>query len=288
MSESQLSGRKRGRTLSDDNNDHNIIIRTSPLTIPSITVSAVPSVAPSVKKRRKMSLNNYIEQYENTIIGEKTFKNYISTLKRDELPEPISGGTSRVFIIKINNVKYAMKRVNISLFSESLFKEIRSLSILNENKCECSPYLIAIAKQNEFVYLLMSYTEGKTLDNWLKTNPSEPEKVTRHNELKAALAKIHTFNIIHADIKPSNIWIPNDPTIPAYFIDFGSSIKDGEKANSFTVSPEGSPLESESATKTKNITALDKLFLKRSGGGKTRRSQNRKKLNKSRRYYRHQ
>ncbi len=232
------------------------------------------------------SLNNYVKYYENTMVGDKPFKNYISTLKKGTLPEPLTGVTSRVFIITINNVKYAMKRVNVGQYSDSLYKEIRSLSILNDNNCTCAPTLIAIAKQNEFIYLLMSYTEGNTLQDWLKTNPLTPEKQQRLDELKAALDEIHSFNIIHADVKPSNIWIPSEPSTPAYFIDFGSSIEEGEKASSYTTSPNGSPLESESATKAKNIAALTRIFPV--GGGSKRRYKhsrhNRKKLNKSRRH----
>lgn len=266
MSSSEtLSGHKRGR---------------SPPTLPpSLEITSVnSSAAPSTKKARQLSLNNYINLFENDN-NTQPFQNYITTLKRSELPEPTPGGTSRVFIIKINDKEYAMKRVNLSLYSESVYKEISSLLILNENECNCAPILEAVVRKDEYIYLFMRYTKGKTLDNWLKTNPPEEERLKRYDELKAALEKIHNFGIIHADIKPGNIWIPSDPTIPAYFIDFGSSIGKGEKASSFTVSPEGSPLESESASKVKNISALDKLFLKKGGS----RHHKRKKLNKTRR-----
>jgi serine/threonine protein kinase len=268
----QLSGHKRGRT-------------ESPPTVPpsleinSERTSAAPSAAPSAKKARPLSLDEYIEMFENNN-NTKPFQKYITNLKRNELPEPTPGGTSRVFIIKLNDKEYAMKRVNLSVFSESVYKEISSLLILNENECNCAPILESVVRKGEFIYLFMSYTKGKTLDNWLKTHPSEEDKLNRHNELKAALDKIHNFGIIHADIKPGNIWIPSDPAIPAYFIDFGSSIRKGEKASSFTVSPEGSPLESESASKVKNIAALDKLFLKKGGSHRHKR----KKLNKTRRH----
>jgi serine/threonine protein kinase len=274
-------GSKRGRS-----NSPSIL---PPILQISPSDSIASSALPSAKRRRlnkEDSLNNYVKYYENTMVGDVSFKNYISTLKKGTLPEPLTGGTSRVFIITINNVKYAMKRVNIGQYSDSLYKEIRSLSILNDNNCTCAPTLIAIAKQNEYIYLLMSYTEGKTLQDWLKTNPSTPEKQQRLDELKAALDTIHSFNIIHADVKPSNIWIPSDPSTPAYFIDFGSSIEEGEKASSYTTSPNGSPLESESATKSKNIAALTRIFPV-SGGGKRRYKHtrhNRKKLNRTRRH----
>ncbi len=283
----QISGIKRPRSESPDRPVSPPSLQPT-LEIKSKTHSEAPSAAPSTKKPRHFSLNNYIKNFES-MNSTVPFQNYIKTLKRSELPEPTPGGTSRVFIIKINNIPYAMKRVNITLFPDSVYKEIRSLLILNENNCNCAPILEAVVSKDEFIYLFMSYTNGKTLDNWLKTNPSEAEKASRHEELKAALAKIHGFNIIHADIKPSNIWIPDDPKISAYFIDFGSSIKEKEeeKANSFTVSPEGSPLESESATKAKNITALDKLFLKRGGAKSHRNRTKRKKLNHSRRHHRY-
>lgn len=282
----QFSGKKRPRSESPPS-------LPPPILQISPSESIAPSALPSTKRRKlnkENSLNDYIKYYENSIVGGKSFKNYILTLKRNTLPEPLTGGTSRVFIITINNTKYAMKRVNIGQYSDSLYKEIRSLSILNDNNCTCAPKLIAIAKHSEYIYLLMSYTEGKTLYDWLKTHPSNSEKQQRLDELKAALGKIHEFNIIHADVKPSNIWIPADPSTPAYFIDFGSSIEEGEKATSYTTSPEGSPLESESATKAKNIASLVRIFPVSGGYRKRhykRTRHNRKKLNKSRRHCHH-
>lgn len=267
-------GTKRGKFYQDENEAESPKGRAHFISVSPVPNSTSSSSPPSKRLRKnntnnEITLDEFIKQYENTQLTK-----YL--LQKPKLPDPLLGGTSRVF-----QVKFILKRVNMS-FSTSIYNEIRALSILNEANCNCAPRLVAVSKIHELVYLIMTYTEGKTLQDWLKTNPSEEQKTTRHKELEAALTKIHSFDIIHADIKPSNIWIPDDLTIPAYFIDFGSAIQVGEKANSFTTSPDGSPLESESATKEKDKIALNKLFMKKGG---TRR--NRKKLNHSRRHHRY-
>ena len=166
FSNTQISGIKRRRSESPDRPVSPPSLQPT-LEIKSKTHSEAPSAAPSTKRARNYSLNNYIKNFES-MNSTVPFQNYIKTLKRSELPEPTPGGTSRVFIIEINNIPYAMKRVNISLFPDSVYKEIRSLLIFNENGCNCAPILEAVVSKDEFIYLFMSYTKGKTLDNWLK------------------------------------------------------------------------------------------------------------------------
>jgi serine/threonine protein kinase len=259
--------------------------------IVSVVSSPVPNSAsplppnPPIKRKHleespnseasEMSLDDYLKLYEG-----KTFEDYVKS--RPSLSHPSQGGTARVF-----TVKFALKKVKIQ-YTDSIYNEIRALTILNESKCNCSPRLISVVKDGDFIYEFQSYTDGKTLEDWLKTNPLPGEKDKRKKELDSALTQIHKHGIIHADIKPSNIWIPSDPMIPAYFIDFGSAIMEGEKATSFTTSPNGSPLEHESANKELNVKALNSIFMEPKLGGKhkSRRgrcSRNRKKLNKTRR-----
>lgn len=236
------------------------------------------------------TLNDLIKEYEEMPVGEQTFKNYILTLKRSNLPEPIEGGSARVYIIKIGGKKYALKKVDLSKYAQALYNELSALKKLNKKACSCSPILAGATVFNQFIYILMSYTDGKTLDKWLSINPSpstdQIEK--RFEELKNGLKEIHEIGIIHGDIKPSNIWIPEDPEIPAYFIDFGSATKEGEHLTSYTPGVHSSPLASNTASKDYNIEILRDLkrsILKTSGGKYKSRSHKRKKLNKTRRHH---
>lgn len=238
------------------------------------------------------TMNELISQYEQKRIGDEsgpTFKNYIVTLKRSSLPEPIIGGTSRVFIVTINDKKYALKRVDVR-FIEPVYNELKALKTLNTIGCKCAPTLIGATKFDQYIYILMNYIDGKTLHDWLKGQPKPPkEQIARcFEELEKGLKEIHSAGIIHADIKPSNIWIPEDPSIPAYFIDFGSSTQEGKTLTSYTPGVRSSPLASNTASINYNIEILRDLkrsLLPNSVGGKrTRRNHKRKKLNKSRRH----
>jgi hypothetical protein len=168
-----------------------------------------------------------------------------------------------------------MKRVKmVDSNIVTLYNEIRALTELD--MLGCAPTLHAVVVDGEYINLFLSYTEGQTLEAWLKGEHSDEDREKIHKELTTALTTIHAYNFIHADVKPSNIWIPTDS--PAYFLDFGSAIKPGEKATSFTRKPGQSLFNAANVSQGKNTEDLKEAF---KGRGGTRHK--RKKLNLSRR-----
>lgn len=87
-----------------------------------------------------------------------------------------------------------------------------------------SPYVVKIihqTRQRNFLYYLMEYVPGKSLDKWIKANPLPTPKqaINIVKQIAAALQAFHDTETIHQDLKPANILI-DDMNIKV--IDFGS------------------------------------------------------------------
>ena len=78
-------------------------------------------------------------------------------------------------------------------------------------------------------YLKLSYIRGKTLNELTKERElTLNEKIYIMSKLFSITKSIHDKNVIHCDIKPSNIICGADDNV--YLIDFGAATKRGEKS----------------------------------------------------------
>ncbi|MDE6048179.1 MAG: serine/threonine protein kinase [Paramuribaculum sp.] len=70
--------------------------------------------------------------------------------------------------------------------------------------------------------ILMEYVDGTTLDEYLEANPElkKSERTTIIKQICAAVTYIHSKQMVHCDIKPSNILITRDGAF-VKLIDFG-------------------------------------------------------------------
>ncbi len=91
-------------------------------------------------------------------------------------------------------------------------------------------------RANETVYMVMQYERGRSLQEHIIQRKGEiKENFIRHVfvQLMNGLREVHTYKLLHLDIKPANIYIRNDG-IPV-LLDFGAArqtlIKDGPKLN---------------------------------------------------------
>ncbi|MDR2389332.1 MAG: serine/threonine protein kinase [Tannerellaceae bacterium] len=105
-------------------------------------------------------------------------------------------------------------------FKEKLIKEARILSEVNH------PYIVHVLdvfEENNTAYIVMEYISGHSLKYLLERNGIFPEmKVLKYmHQIGKALQFVHEKNILHLDIKPSNILI--DKSDDAHLIDFGVS-----------------------------------------------------------------
>jgi eukaryotic-like serine/threonine-protein kinase len=84
------------------------------------------------------------------------------------------------------------------------------------------PTLVAYGDVETTPYLVMEYVEGARLDEWLKRAPLEPLELARIGHgLALALHEIHRQDVIHLDLKPTNVLLR--PGGAATLIDFGLS-----------------------------------------------------------------
>lgn len=105
-------------------------------------------------------------------------------------------------------------------FKEKLIKEAKILSEVHH------PYIVNVLEvfeENNTAYIAMEYIAGNSLKDKLAKGGMLPEaEVLRYiHQIGEALQFVHQKNILHLDIKPSNILIDKDNN--ARLIDFGVS-----------------------------------------------------------------
>ena len=122
-----------------------------------------------------------------------------------------------------NNVVVANSEETATLFKRGrvlFFEEAKVLSTLkHRNIVE----VIGFFKANSTVYMVMTYDYGVTLDKLLKEKNlpvAEEFFLTLFTSLLAGLTHIHNHQLIHLDIKPSNILVR--PGNDALLLDFGA------------------------------------------------------------------
>ncbi|MDR2809642.1 MAG: serine/threonine protein kinase [Tannerellaceae bacterium] len=105
-------------------------------------------------------------------------------------------------------------------FKEKLIKEARILSEVNHPHIV---HVLDVFEENNTAYIAMEYISGYSLKYLLERNGIFPEtKVLKYtHQIGKALQFVHEKNVLHLDIKPSNILI--DKNDNAHLIDFGVS-----------------------------------------------------------------
>lgn len=88
-----------------------------------------------------------------------------------------------------------------------------------------SDYVVKIitqTRQRNFLYYLMEYVPGLSLDQWMGKNPLPPPKlaISIVKQIAQALQAFHEMETIHQDLKPGNILIDENARVKV--IDFGS------------------------------------------------------------------
>ncbi|MCY4044776.1 MAG: bifunctional protein-serine/threonine kinase/phosphatase [Cellvibrionales bacterium] len=95
--------------------------------------------------------------------------------------------------------------------------------------------IISPSKSPTFLYYLMQYVEGITLEKWIKqtTNPSIASVVRVARQIVSGLRSMHRHQVIHQDLKPSNIMLDEHGQVT--IIDFGSCFMLSSKELSQTI-----------------------------------------------------
>ena len=140
-----------------------------------------------------------------------------------------TGGFGKVFQINAYDQSFVLK--------EMILKNTRSLTLVQDEiqalqmvigkwyAVQLLASAILIDKEITLerlgvAYILYPYIPGETLAVYQETNHPNEEEI--YSDIIEAVHRLHIdIGILHSDIKPENIWIPTDPIIRPFLLDFG-------------------------------------------------------------------
>ena len=151
------------------------------------------------------------------------------------------GVFGNVYLLTFGDQQYALKKINVGNSTQIQYvkQEIEILRNLIGK-----PFAVQLlgsiitydSPDSGTAYLLYPFIPGMTLDAYQQTHKTQTkESIEIFEKIIDAVKALHDTGILHSDIKPENIWIPNDRSIPPFLLDFGLSQtlfnKDGKKVN---------------------------------------------------------
>ncbi len=162
-----------------------------------------------------------------------------------EVPVPtVSGNTATVYLkqlgtgthgiayqLKINDHLYVLKIIlHMTVERGDYLQEIETLKALKGKWFALQLYaslaLPTIDEEGDTVYnlfMLYPYIKGSTLTDYIEDVGSYDEVRVKMNYILDGLHELHQMGFSHRDLIGDNIWIPSDPEIRPFFIDFGSA-----------------------------------------------------------------
>jgi serine/threonine protein kinase len=142
------------------------------------------------------------------------------------------GTPGTAYLIQKGGSSYVLKHItNTSSVSlKAIMKEIDMLKAVH-GKWFAVQLLAAQVFDNGIAFMLFPFIPGKELFEViapLTQRHATPEEAAHikyvYNTLLEGLYELHKLGIIHRDIKPENAWVPSDPAIPPFFLDFGLAV----------------------------------------------------------------
>ena len=172
-------------------------------------------------QRGKNGFNKTDVQESTFPIGSKTFAEIIRSKTWLESPLGKPGLSGGAFLVSADDgLQYVLKYMRGKPFyTHYVDSEINMLISLAP-----SPYvvqLLAASLYNEKAYILYPYIPGKTLSEWLRTRPEVDSRKKVYIHLMNGLIDIHMRGYVHRDVKPANIWIPDDSSKHPFYLDLG-------------------------------------------------------------------
>ena len=156
---------------------------------------------------------------------------------RYEIVRPLgAGGMGEVFLARDQTLRrqVAVKRVQAgdAKAARSILHEARVAASL-EHPNIASIY--DVVEHNGQAHIVMEFVDGMTLSQRMAAGPlTEPQAIHYGRQIAAALAYAHARNVVHCDIKPSNVMISADG-VPKV-LDFGIARRDSHTATDATTS----------------------------------------------------
>lgn len=125
-------------------------------------------------------------------------------------------------------------RSQIDRFKSKFVKEAQTIAALNHPNII---KIISVFEENNTAYYVMEYVEGMSLEQMSTQDAPMPENEAKVyiSQVADALKYLHSNNILHLDVKPSNILVNNGKAV---LIDFGISKRyDSDNGKQTSISP---------------------------------------------------
>lgn len=157
-----------------------------------------------------------------------------------------SGSYGSVYLVrnKQSNEVYAMKKICVSNIKtkerEYLISEIL---IQKANKCEYIIKLIDVFFENNNIYIVSEYAENGDLDKFIINFKKKRKNINNRTiakltlQLASALKYLHRNNIIHRDIKTSNVFLDKNYNIKLGDLGIAKIMGNRHLANTYIGTP---------------------------------------------------
>jgi serine/threonine protein kinase len=126
------------------------------------------------------------------------------------LPPPIAESPYYTFHLVTSGKFYALMKLLRPQFSHHPVhtdRVAREGSLLKKLHHPHIIQLLDTGFHHQSPYLLLAYTPGRTLRQYLQENNNKNDSAVIISQLCNALAYLHAQGVIHRDLKPENIWI---------------------------------------------------------------------------------
>jgi serine/threonine-protein kinase len=179
--------------------------------------------------------------------------------------------TGHQVAIKVMSSEFARNSKAVDLFKREsqLLRTVQSDAVAR--------YETTLRDSTGRLFLVMEYIPGKSLADYIKKGARlNAEDVAKLGlRLATGLAALHRLNIVHRDIAPDNIQVPDDNIMGSKLIDFGlasdtigtekSIIGDSRAGKYSFMAPEQMGMHGGKATAATDIYALGLVLLRISG-----------------------
>ena len=136
-----------------------------------------------------------------------------------------------------NKHPYVVKHLKYHYSPDRALREVQNLI-----KCLGNPQVVQILGAEIYsteAFIVCKYVPGKTLLDYInqKPPPHREEVIRRYAETANAIYNLHEQGLVHLDINPKNVWVPDDPHSPTILLDLGSMHGTGEERNFISGTP---------------------------------------------------
>lgn len=139
---------------------------------------------------------------------------YISSRSHVFLAQDSDSG--ELVVIKVPSVEMRNDSGYLETFlmEEWIARRVRNVNVLEA---------IAPNRPRNYLYLVMEYVNGQTLEQWMNDNPAPDIHTVRNivTQIANGLQALHRQEMVHQDLRPKNIMIDQSGTVK--IIDFGAT-----------------------------------------------------------------